>query len=315
MFSIVNFINDKKFKNKDINCYIRVNFSFYKYFYIKNVKKIKSKIERYFNKLNIFGRIYVSHEGINAQGSILKKFFYKMKRYLNIIDKNLKNIYINIGINNIKQAFFKLKVKIKKQLVADNIKLNFIKNKFNKKYLFSKDVNNFLDDKKIIFLDIRNYYEYKIGHFKNAISINSMTFKDVLKNIFNYIYMYKNNKIVIYCTGGIRCEKTAYLMNINGYNNVYQIYGGIIGYFNDCIKNNIPIKFLGKNFVFDFRMNETISKDILSTCYQCKNKSDYYINCMNPKCNLLFIQCISCSKLYKSFCSKKCYENKNIFKK
>ncbi|CAL4321921.1 tRNA uridine(34) hydroxylas [Buchnera aphidicola (Periphyllus testudinaceus)] len=313
MPNIVNFIHDKNFKKKNVNDYIRINFSFYKYFYIKNLIKIKNKIENLCKKLKIFGRIYISYEGINVQGSILKKFFNIMKNKINKLDINLKNVYFNIGIDNTRQSFFKLKVKIKKNLVSDKIKINFLKNKYKKKYLNSKQVNNFLDNEKVIFIDVRNNYEYKIGHFKKAISLNSSTFKNQLKNICYNANLYKKNKIVLYCTGGIRCEKTAFLMNENGYKKVYQIYGGIIGYVNDCIKNNNPIRFLGKNFVFDFRLKETISKDILSTCYQCRKKSDHYVNCMNEKCNLLFIQCIFCSKLYKSFCSKMCYIKKKVF--
>ncbi|NIH41091.1 MAG: rhodanese-related sulfurtransferase [Buchnera aphidicola (Periphyllus aceris)] len=310
MSGIVNFINNKKFLKNNINNYSRVNFSFYKYFYVKDVIKMKNKFQKCFKKLNIFGRIYISQEGVNVQANILKKFFNKMKKYIYKFDINLNKIYINIGLDNFKQSFFKLKIKIKKKLVSDNLNIdNFYKN-YQKKYLNSVQVNDFLNDKSVIFIDVRNYYEYKIGHFKKAISIYSLTFRDQLENIIKYIKTYKKNKIVIYCTGGIRCEKIAYLMNFHGYKKVYQIYGGIIGYVNDCVKKKIPIKFLGKNFVFDFRLYETISKDILSNCHQCNQSSDYYVNCMNNKCNLLFIQCLSCSKIYQSFCSKKCYIEK-----
>ncbi|CAL4322038.1 tRNA uridine(34) hydroxylas [Buchnera aphidicola (Sipha maydis)] len=307
MSGIINFITNKKFINNSFKEYLRINFSFYRYFYIDEPLLFKNKLEKCFNELNIFGRIYISHEGINAQGDILKKFFNKMKYFISQLDPQLNNININIGIDNTSRSFSKLKIKIKKKIVSDGLKNNFFQKIYKKKYLHAKQVNKYLKKKNVIFFDIRNYYEYRIGHFKNSISTYTFTFRDQLKSLLNYINFYKNKKIVLYCTGGIRCEKAASLIYNKGYKKVYQIFGGIIGYINECKNNNIPIKFFGKNFVFDYRLREYISKKILSHCNQCLNKSDYYVNCMNSKCNLLFIQCISCSKKYKSFCSKKCF--------
>ncbi|CAL4321887.1 rhodanese-related sulfurtransferase [Buchnera aphidicola] len=306
MSGILNFIKKKKFLNKDLQEFFRINFSFYKYFYVDDPFLLKKIITRYFDKLKIFGRIYISSEGINVQGNILKKYFYKMKCFIYKLHPKLNNLHINIGIDNTRQSFLSLKIKIKKKIVDDGLKENILQKKYNKKYLNAYEVNKFLKKKDVIFLDVRNYYEYRIGHFKNAISTYTFTFRDHLKKIFNYISMYKNRKIVLYCTGGIRCEKTAFLIQKKGYKKVYQIYGGIIGYINECKKKKLPMKFLGNNFVFDLRLNEFISRKKISYCGQCFNKSDYYINCMNPKCNLLFIQCFLCSRKYKSFCSKLC---------
>ncbi|NIH16585.1 MAG: rhodanese-related sulfurtransferase [Buchnera aphidicola (Periphyllus lyropictus)] len=311
MSGIFRFLNNKKFLKSNIDEHLRINFSFYKYFYIKDKIYIKNKIKKFFKKLEIFGRIYISSEGINVQANVLKKFFYIMKKFIYNLHLDLNNVFINIGIDNFKQSFFSLVIKIKKRIVNDNLKLSLLNSNYYPKYLDSKSVNKYLNNKNVIFIDIRNNYEYKIGHFKNSISINTKTFRSQLSNLFRYIKNYKKKKIVIYCTGGIRCEKTAFLMYKKGYKKVYQIYGGIIGYVNDCKKNNNPVNFLGKNFVFDFRLKENITQEILSNCYHCSNKSDYYLNCMNEKCNLLFIQCLICSKKYKSFCSEKCLIKNN----
>jgi UPF0176 protein len=308
MSGILSFIKNKKLFKKSYKEYIRINFSFYKYFYINNPLLLKNKIEEYFYKLNVFGRIYISKEGINAQGSILKKFFYKMKYFIYQLNEHLNNVFINVGIDNTRQSFLTLKIKLKKKIVSDGLQNEYCTQKYKKKYLNAYAVNKYLKNDKTIFLDIRNYYEYKIGHFDKAISTYTLTFRDQLKEIFNYIKLYKKKKIVLYCTGGIRCEKADFIIRQKGYKNVYQIYGGIIGYINECKQKKIPIMFLGKNFVFDLRLQESISKNILSTCDQCFKKSDYYVNCMYTKCNLLFIQCISCSKKYKSFCSKLCFK-------
>ncbi|MCW5197785.1 rhodanese-related sulfurtransferase [Buchnera aphidicola] len=307
MSGICNFIQNTKYFKKSFKNYLRINISLYKYFFIDNPEIIKKKIKSLCNKLNIFGRIYISYEGINIQANILKKYLKIFKKKISNIHKDLKNIYINIGIDNSKISFNTLSVKIKKNIIFDGLQSFKLNINLNNKYLNSKKVNNLLYNKEAVFVDIRNNYEHKIGHFKNAILMNTSIFREQLQKIFQYIHKYKTKKIVLYCTGGIRCEKTSLWIKSNGYKNVYQIRGGIIGYINDCIKNNNSIEFLGKIFVFDLRLYETVTKDILSYCDQCNRKSDYYVNCINNKCNLLFIQCLLCSKRYQSFCSKKCY--------
>ena len=112
----------------------------------------------------------------------------------------------------------------------------------------------------------------------------------------------------MYCTGGIRCEKaSAYLID-NGYENVFQLNGGIIEYTRQVNENNIENKFIGKNFVFDNRLSERVSAEIISNCHQCGKKSDKHTNCNNEACHLLFIQCKDCAKKYNGCCSKKCEE-------
>jgi UPF0176 protein len=307
MSGICNFIYNKKYLNQNFKNYLRINISLYKYFFIENPEIIKKKIKNLCYKRKIFGRIYISNEGINMQASVLKKYFEVIKKNISSLHKDLKNIHINIGIDNSRISFNTLRIKVKKKIISDGLNSILLNKNFSNKYLNSKEVNNLLYNKKAVFIDMRNNYEHKIGHFKNAILMNTSIFRIQLKKIFNYIKKYKKKKIVLYCTGGIRCEKTSLWIQSHGYKNVYQIRGGIIGYINDCIKKNHSINFIGKNFVFDLRLYETITKHILSNCNQCHRKSDYYVNCINNNCNLLFIQCELCSKIYKSFCSKKCY--------
>ncbi|CAL4322024.1 tRNA uridine(34) hydroxylase [Buchnera aphidicola (Chaitophorus sp. 3695)] len=307
MSCISNFIYNKKYLKKNFKNYLRINISLYKYFFIENPEIIKKKIKSLCHKLKIFGRIYISYEGINIQANILKKYFDIIKKKISNLHQDLKNIHINVGIDNSRISFNTLSVKIKKRIIFDGLDSFKLNKNFKNKYLNSQEVNNLLYNKEAIFIDMRNNYEHKIGHFKNAILMNTSIFREQLKKIFKYISKYKKKKIVLYCTGGIRCEKTSLWMQKNGYKNVYQIRGGIIGYINDCIKKNHSIHFLGKNFVFDLRLYETITEHILSYCNQCYRKSDYYVNCINNRCNILFIQCLFCSKIYRSFCSKKCY--------
>ena len=156
---------------------------------------------------------------------------------------------------------------------------------------------------------MRNHYESEIGHFKGAQLPDVDTFRESLPIIEKKYNSSKEEKnILMYCTGGIRCEKaSAYLIN-KGYKNVYQLNGGIIEYARQVKEHNLENKFLGKNFVFDNRRSERISGDIISNCHQCGDKCDEHVNCNNEACHLLFIQCESCAKKYDGCCSIECSE-------
>ncbi|WP_343152440.1 rhodanese-related sulfurtransferase [Buchnera aphidicola] len=307
MLELHNIISRKKLKKRmELDNVERVTLSFYKYFFIKNPINFRNLIYVNFNKLKIFGRVYIAHEGINAQISVPSFFFHSVKRFLKKINKNFKNIFINKSINNKKKSFWILIVKVRKRIVSDGI-LNkkFSMNPFGK-YLNAIEVNKMFKEKTTLLVDVRNNYEYKIGYFENSIKLPGKTFREQIKLIVNYLHHLKEKNIILYCTGGIRCEKAASWLTFNGFNNVYQIKNGIIGYIKDAKLNNLPIYFKGKNFVFDSRMGERITKDILSTCKNCKISCDSYTNCRNDRCHVLMIQCSDCSKKLNNCCSLIC---------
>jgi UPF0176 protein len=153
---------------------------------------------------------------------------------------------------------------------------------------------------------MRNHYEYEVGHFENAIEIPSDTFRDQLPMAVNMLKEQKDKNIIMYCTGGIRCEKASAYMLHNGFQNVYHLEGGIIQYANKVKKERLPNKFLGKNFVFDGRLGEKIGEEIISHCHQCGAPCDTHTNCANEACHLLFIQCQSCAEKYEGCCSEEC---------
>ncbi|WP_246208519.1 rhodanese-related sulfurtransferase [Enterobacteriaceae endosymbiont of Plateumaris braccata] len=288
--------------------------SFYKYFFIKNPLSLCNDIYILFNALDILGRIYISHEGINAQISIPCYFYEIIKNFLYKLHPKLKNLYINLAIEHKKNAFWVLRVIHKKNILNDNIKnFNFLKFNTVGKYLNAFQVNKMIDNVNTIIVDIRNYYEYEIGHFNNAIIFKSSnSFREQMSMLLYNLKKYKNKNIILYCTGGIRCEKATSWLIFNKFKNIFHIKGGIISYINNAKKNNLPIKFKGKNFVFDNRMSELVTKDIISHCYQCNNYYDIHTNCKNNYCHLLFIQCPSCKEKYHNCCSKNC---KNIISK
>jgi UPF0176 protein len=125
------------------------------------------------------------------------------------------------------------------------------------------------------------------------------------------VQMLENNKdknIIMYCTGGIRCEKASAFMLHAGFKNVYHLEGGIIQYAKQVKEQGLKNKFKGKNFVFDNRLGERITDEIIATCHQCGQPADTHVNCGNEGCHLLFIQCDACREKYNGCCSSACQE-------
>ena len=297
----------------------RITCSFYKYVKIKNIQKFRDKLYMEWKSLEVLGRIYLSNEGINAQISIPEHNFKKFQ--LNLYSyKNFKNIQFKIAIKE-GVSFLKLTIKIKKEIVAYNVPEDeYDMNKIGKHLNYS-DYNNAIE-KGATVVDMRNYYEGEVGKFENAIIPDVDTSRELLPEVKKLLKGQENDKILLYCTGGIRCEKaSAYLIH-HGFKDVNQLKGGIIQYANDVKKNNEISKFIGKNFVFDHRLGEKITEDIISNCHQCNTKSNEHKNCKNQACHILFIQCNKCSKKYNECCSINCAnfiklskeEQKRLFK-
>ncbi|QCI19406.1 rhodanese-related sulfurtransferase [Buchnera aphidicola] len=289
----------------------RITISFYKYFYINNPVQVRNELYLYFFKYNVFGRIYISTEGVNAQISVPYRNFVKVKHFIYNLHRNLKNIYLNIAIDNKNLSFWMLKIKVRKKLVSDGIYIPNFNNQKKGIYLNFMQVNKRINDPNTIFVDVRNNYEYKVGHFKGSVRIPGDTFKQQINNSVSFLNKFKKKNIVMYCTGGIRCEIATSWMLFNGFKKIYHILGGIIRYVNDSNKKNCKINFLGSNFVFDDRMIEKITQQVLSYCYNCKKSSDKYKNCINNFCHKLFIQCDLCANQLKSYCSLICMNNHN----
>ena len=285
--------------------------SFYRYIKIKNPEIMRLSLIKELGNLKVLVRIYLSTEGINAQVSVPKNLWNQFLLSINSFNE-FKSMHIKNAIDEKTYSFIKLIVRIKDKLVADGLdeseyNLNKIGN-----YLSPKEFNKAIDDPTSIIIDVRNYYESEVGHFQNAICPDVATFKESLPLIKNTLSDKKNNKILLYCTGGIRCEKASSFLIQNGFTDVNQLEGGIIEYAHHVKKNALKSKFLGKNFVFDGRMNESITNDIISKCHQCDRPSDEHTNCNNQACHILFIQCKKCSKKFDHCCSKECQSISNL---
>jgi UPF0176 protein len=295
---------EEKIREEKFN---RLTLSFYRYIKIDNPQKVRDDLFFKWESWSILGRIYIAKEGINAQLCVPEHFFEDFKTHLNNYSA-FKNIPFKIAIEEPKVAFYKLTIKVKKQIVADGLLDNEYDVSNIGRHLSAKEWNNAMENGAIV-VDMRNHYESEIGHFENAVCPEAETFREELPMVKNLLEGKEEEKVLLYCTGGIRCEKASSYLKHFGFKDVNQLHGGIINYAHQ-IENNQDLenKFLGKNFVFDDRLSERISDDVISNCHQCGAPCDDHVNCKNLHCNLLFIQCNSCANEHSGCCSPSCLE-------
>jgi UPF0176 protein len=286
----------------------RITISFYQYHKIENPQLFRDKLFLEWQPLDVLGRTYVSYEGINAQISVPSENFLELKNQLDTISF-LNNIRLNVAIEQHNKSFLKLKIKVRNKIVADGLNDDTFDVTNKGIHLNAKEFNQMLEDPNTICVDMRNHYESEIGHFDGAITPDVDTFRDSLDIIEEDLKENKENKnLLMYCTGGIRCEKASAYYKHKGFKNVFQLEGGIIEYTRQVKSEHLENKFLGKNFVFDHRRAEKISDHVVANCHQCGSPCDVHVNCANEACHLLFIQCKDCSEKMETTCSAECQE-------
>ncbi len=286
----------------------RLTLSFYAYARIENPTQFRNDLFLAWNPLEVLGRIYVAHEGINAQLSLPADHFYEFKDTIERYDF-MKSIRLNIAVEHDDHSFLKLTVKVRDKIVADGINDDTFDATNIGTHLKAAAFNDLLEDPDTIVVDMRNHYESEIGHFTNAIKPDVDTFRESLPVIEAQLSEHKQDKkLLMYCTGGIRCEKASAYFKHKGFENVYQLEGGIIEYTRQVKAEGLESKFIGKNFVFDHRLGERITDDIVSQCHQCGAPCDVHTNCANEGCHLLFIQCNACVTAMEGCCSTTCID-------
>ena len=283
----------------------RITLSFYQYAHIENPELFRNDFYRLLESVGVFGRIYVAKEGINGQISVPKNQFELLKEKLYSIPF-LNGIRLNIAIDDDGKSFYKLKIKVRNKIVADGLDDNSFDVTKRGKHLSAKEYNAITNQSDTIVVDMRNHYESEVGHFKDAICPDVETFREELPLVSDMLNEKKDKNIVMYCTGGIRCEKASAYMLHKGFKNVFMLDGGIIEYARQVKQQGLENKFLGKNFVFDERMGEKIGAEIISKCHQCGKPCDTHVNCANDACHILFLQCEECAEKHDNCCSKKC---------
>ncbi|MEO8764376.1 MAG: rhodanese-related sulfurtransferase [Ginsengibacter sp.] len=289
----------------------RITLSFYRYAFIEHPRVFRDELYKNFNELKVYGRIYVAHEGINAQLSVPVPNLEKFKDHLLSISF-LNDLRLNIAVDDDGKSFWVLKIKVREKIVADGITDPRFNMGEKGKYVDAATFNSLTADPETIVVDMRNHYEYEVGHFENAIEIPSETFREQLPMAVSMLEEDKDKNIIMYCTGGIRCEKASAWMLHNGFKNVFHLEGGIINYANTVKEQDLPNKFKGKNFVFDGRLGEMVGNEVISRCHQCGNVADTHTNCANEGCHLLFIQCNDCAEKFDGCCSVECQATYNL---
>jgi UPF0176 protein len=285
----------------------RITLSFYRYVIIENPSQYRDQLYLAWTELGIFGRIYVAGEGINAQMSVPDHNWEAFRKLVDE-DPRLTGIRLNIAVEDDGKSFYKLSLKVRNKIVADGLNDHEFDVTNVGRHLSAKEFNEALARPDTVVVDMRNHYESEVGHFENAICPDADTFRDELPMVLDLLKDQKDKKLLLYCTGGIRCEKASAYFRHHGFSDVNQLQGGIIHYARQVRAEGLDNRFKGKNFVFDERVGERISDEIISQCHQCGTLCDEHVNCANHDCHLLFIQCPACAEKYEGCCTPACQE-------
>lgn len=285
----------------------RVTLSFYRYVQISEPESFKMRLLEAWAPLGCMGRIYVAHEGVNAQMNVPKEHWDTFDHWVQS-QPELADIPYKIAVEEGElPSFFKLAIKVKAKIVADGLDDASFDVTNTGDYLTAAEMNEYVNDPEAVVVDMRNNYESEVGHFESALTPDVVTFRDELKKTPELLKIHKNKKIALYCTGGIRCEKASAWLKHNGFADVRHLKGGIIDYAHQVKEQGLENKFKGKNFVFDERLGERVGDEIISTCHLCKTeKSDTHYHCKNQICHTLFIGCDSCVEKRGGYCSFVC---------
>lgn len=292
----------KKLMEEDFH---RITISFYKYVMIDEPHLLRDELYAEWDSLNVFGRIYLAKEGVNAQMSVpeqhWEEFMLKLQKR-----KVFENMPVKKAVEDDGKSFYKLKVKLRNKIVADGLEDGSFDVTNVGKHLTAREFNEAMQEPGAVVVDMRNHYESEVGHFEGALCPDSDTFREELPLVKEMLKGKEDAKVLLYCTGGIRCEKASAYLKHQGFKDVNQLHGGIIDYVRQVKRENLESRFTGKNFVFDERLGERITEDVISTCHQCGNKCDTHTNCKNDDCHLLFIQCEACAEKFSACCSLEC---------
>lgn len=283
----------------------RTTVSFYRYVYLTEANEMRDTLYREFDALGVLGRIYLANEGINAQISVPQPNWERFIKAL-YAHEEFADVPMKIAVEDDGKSFWKLIIKVRKNIVADGLEANEYDVTDVGNHLSAEEFNAAMAQQGTIVVDMRNHYESEVGHFEGAILPDVETFREQLPMVADMLKGKEDQKVLLYCTGGIRCEKASAYLKHKGFKDVNQLLGGVIDYTRQIRQQGIPTRFVGKNFVFDNRLGERITDDVIAHCHQCGKPCDDHTNCANDACHLLFIQCESCAEQYEGACSPEC---------
>ncbi|HQV53636.1 MAG: rhodanese-related sulfurtransferase [Flavobacteriales bacterium] len=284
----------------------RTTLSFYQYVHLPEPQTLRNAVYVEWSALGVLGRIYLANEGVNAQLSLPTE---NLQAFRAAIDqrKEFKDVPFKIAVEDEGYSFLKLTIKVRPKLVADGLADDVFDTTNVGEHLDAKTFNQKMGEGATV-VDMRNNYEAMIGHFEGALLPKSDTFRGALEEMLDLLKDKKDEPLLMYCTGGIRCEKASAWFRHHGYTNVGQLHGGIIDYARQVKAEELTNRYKGQNFVFDGRLAERISDDVVSNCMQCGVPNDRITNCQMATCNLLLVQCKMCASEYANCCSPSCRE-------
>jgi UPF0176 protein len=277
---------------------------YYCYTHIEDPETFRDQHHLFCADLGLLGRIIIAKEGINGTVSGSQ---VACETYMQHLKADPRFAYIQFKIDeHPHHAFQKLHVRVKAEIVHADLH-HIHPEQGSGQYITPQELEQIKDEEDVVLLDVRSNYEHKIGKFKNAVTLDINHFRDFKHQIPN-LAVYKDKKVVTYCTGGIKCEKaSAYLLE-QGFKNVYQLHGGIIQYANETEGE----AFEGKCYVFDNRLVKDINKKettIIGQCHICNTNCDRMVNCANPLCNVHVPICINCGESMQGACSEDCKQH------
>lgn len=275
---------------------------YYCYAQIEDPEQYREEHHRLCLDLNLRGRIIVAAEGLNGTVSGLKE---DCEKYMAAVKADPRFAKTDFKVDSSdKHAFAKLHVRHKPEIVHSSLR-HIDPNKRTGIHLDPEEFRQMKDQDDVVILDVRSDYEFNVGRFKNAVTLPIENFRDFPAKVEELKEQYKDKKILTYCTGGIKCEKASAFLLDQGFENVYQLHGGIIKYGMEAGGED----FEGKCYVFDNRLTVDVNKvnpKVISQCYICATPSDRMVNCANPTCNIHVAICESCGDKMQGTCSDDC---------
>ncbi len=274
---------------------------YYCYSQIENPEDFREKHHLFCIENNILGRIIIASEGLNGTVSGTKEACAK---YMQALRDDPRFAKIDFKIEESEgHAFQKLHVRVKSEIVHSGLE-HINPNQKTGIHLEPAAFKAMKDQEDVVILDVRSNYEHSLGHFKNALTLDIENFRDFPEKVKELEHL-KDKKILTYCTGGIKCEKASAFLLEQGFEQVYQLHGGIIKYGIEAGGED----FEGKCYVFDGRVStqvNTVNPKVISKCYVCGTTSDRMVNCANPSCNNHVPICEKCGWEMEGACTDAC---------
>lgn len=275
---------------------------YYCYTNIEDPETFREQHHLFCISLDLRGRIIVAPEGLNGTVSGTEE---NCRKYMEAVKADPRFSKTDFKVDKHQgHAFQKLHVRLKPEIVHSGL-MEIDPNKRTGVHLSPEDFKKLKDQQDVILLDCRSDYEHSVGRFKGALTLDIENFRDFPQRVQELKQKYKDKKVITYCTGGIKCEKaSAYLLE-QGFEDVYQLHGGIIKYGLEAGGED----FEGKCYVFDNRIVVDVNKvnpKVISTCYVCGTIDDRMVNCANPACNKHVPICENCGWELDGACSEEC---------